>query len=252
MVPMSNPIPEDKTPTQSEAEKIAAEFRDYAYSVSHDLGAPVRAMVEFSKLLSAEHGQKLDEEGKEFLGIIVDNGRRLQAMMEALLDYSRLNTMAKPFTAVHCDKIIENCETILESQIRESGAVIERGEMPTIHADPDQLTQLFLALIDNAIKFQPADNAPQIHIAAQKQDENWKFTIKDNGIGMDPRYTERIFKLFQRLHAEGTYPGTGIGLTLAQKIATRHGGSIWCESAPEQGTTFTIRLPEKPHVAGGT
>ncbi len=233
----------DKTTLHNNTEAIRAEFKDYAYSVSHDLSAPVRAMVEFSRLLTTEHADTLNDEGKEFLSLIIENGEKLQEMMDGLLAYSRLNTMAKPFCEVSPSRIVEDCRTILEKQILISGTEIHVSEMPTIKADTEQLMQVFHALIDNGIKFQPKENKPIINISAEEKDGAWQFAVTDNGIGIDPKYQEKVYQLFQRLHTDDEYPGVGIGLTLAKKIVQRHGGNIWYEPNPDQGITSYFTVP---------
>ena len=165
-------------------------------------------------------------------------------MMEGLLSYSRLNTMAKPFCDVSVARILEDLKIIMMSQISASGAQIEIGEMPTVHGDVDQLMLLFQALFDNAIKFQPADNKPLIRIAAKEKENCWQFYVADNGIGIDPKFHEKIFRLFGRLHADDEYPGVGIGLTLAQKIVERHGGNIWIDPL-HKGTVFLFEIPKR-------
>lgn len=230
-----------------DAQLISSEFKDYAYSVSHDLSAPVRAMVAFSKLLTEEHAQSLSEEAREYLAIVIENGDRLQSMMDGLLQYSRLNTMSKPFTSLDCNRILENCAVVMQQRLHETCAQLAFSGLPTISGDFDQITDLFLHLIDNAVKFQPSGHKPFISIASQTADDCWQFAVSDNGIGIEPQFHNRIFKLFQRLHTEDEYPGIGVGLTLAQKIVHRHGGSLWCESAPGAGTCFyfTIQRPQR-------
>lgn len=234
----------------TDAQAIAAEFKDYAYSVSHDLSAPIRAMVEFSKLLTNEHADSLNEEGKEYLELIIENGQKMQAMMDGLLQYSRLNTMAKPFTKVSVARLLADIRVVMQPQITASKAVIELDELPSITADFEQLMYLLGALLDNAIKFQHKGNIPQIKISAEKKNGFWQFAIADNGIGIKPQYQDKIFKLFARLHTDDEYPGVGIGLTLVQKIVQRHGGKIWYESCSQQGSVFyfTLQDPKRDFV----
>ncbi|MGE3713287.1 MAG: ATP-binding protein [Alphaproteobacteria bacterium] len=230
-------------PVPGDAKMIAEEFKDYAYIVSHDLGAPVRAMVEFSKLLHSEHGNQLDDEAKEFLSIIVENGTKLQNMMAALLDYSRLNTAVKSYTQVDCNHLIEVCRNTMAQTITATDAVITTEGLPVVTADAEQFVKVFETLLDNAMKFQPAGNAPQIKVAARQEGEHWHFTVSDNGIGIEERFFDRIFKLFRRLHGDEEYTGQGMGLTLAHKILGSHGGRIWCESEPGKGSVFHFTMP---------
>lgn len=226
------------TAAVDEYDVLAAAFKDYAYSVSHDLSAPVRAMVEFSKLLSQEHGDVLSGEAQEYLSLIVSNGQKMQSMMDGLLAYSRLNTQAKPLARIDCNRILDQCREVLQGKIRETGAIFEITHLPTVRADADQAFQLFVALLDNALKFQPRGNQPKITVSAEPRGAFWQFSVVDNGIGIKPQFHEKIFKLFQRLHAEEEYPGVGIGLTLVERIIQRHGGKIWCEVGPGGGTAF--------------
>ncbi|MDR3448920.1 MAG: ATP-binding protein [Alphaproteobacteria bacterium] len=234
---------------QSEPE-IASEFRDYVYGVSHDVSAPVRAMVEFSRLLTGDHVSHLDEEGRLYLSLIIDNGEKLQKMMAGLLDYSRLNTEARPFAPVDCDAAVKDALLSLDDIIRAKQARIECGPMPVIIGDATQIWQLFVALIDNALKFQQAGSIPHIKIAAEKHKDMWQFSVSDNGIGIDERFREKIFTVFQRLHSGDDFPGIGIGLTLARKIVRRHGGEIRAESHPGPGVTLLFTLPVQGIVAG--
>lgn len=222
---------------------IAEEFRQYAYSVSHDVSAPVRAMVEFSKLLSAEQAAALSADGKEYLSLIVENGQKLQAMMDGLLEYSRLNTQAKPPTKVDMNQLVRVTISELDDIIKRTGAVIKTEELPMIHADTEQMKRLFHALIDNALKFQPSGNAPIVNISAKKTSDGFEFRAADNGIGIAPAHHDSIFQLFKRLHADEEYRGVGMGLTLARKIAHRHGGTLACSANKPNGSVFTLTLP---------
>jgi light-regulated signal transduction histidine kinase (bacteriophytochrome) len=195
--------------------------------------------------LLEEHKHVLNDEGREYLSIIVDSGRKIQAMMDGLLQYSRLNTRARPFTPVPVKTAIDKAFILLEKRIADSQATFEISSLPVIIADSDQLIQLFHALIDNALKFQPQQNNPQIKIDAQKIERGWQFSITDNGIGIDDSYRDKIFKLFQRLHSDHAYPGVGVGLTLALKIVQRHGGRIWHTGKPGKGSAFYFTLSDR-------
>lgn len=234
----------------TDAQAIANEFSEYVYHVSHDLNAPVRAMVEFSKLLAADSKEALQGEPAQYLSLIVENGKKLQKMMDGLLQFSRLNTMGKASKSVDCDQLARNCTLILREELRKSGGTIEIATLPTVQADVDQLMQLLLALMDNALKFCVAGQVPHILISAEQQHGEWCFAISDNGIGIDEMYHHRIFQLFQRLHRDEEYEGVGMGLTLAQKIVQRHGGRIWVESRAGEGSTFYFTLPHHKNGAG--
>ena len=235
---------------------VETEFQDFTYRVSHDLGAPVRAMVEFSKLIANEYADGLSQEAKEYFSIIVSSGQQMQAMMDGLLEYSRITTRASAFMDTDLKEIIEECRILLESKITASGAVIEVGELPMVSCDRAQISRVIHILLDNALSYQPVGQAPKISFsvkpAAQDGAGGWRISIADNGIGIDPHFFDKIYQMFQRLHTNEMYPGNGIGLTLARKIVHRHGGDIWCESMPGKGSTFHFTLnPEKAvHSAG--
>lgn len=243
-MPANKPGSDSVSPEHSsEAQAVAEEFKDYAYTVAHDLSGPARSMVEFSKLLTSEHAGDLSDEALEYLSIIIENGVKLAQMMDALIDYSRLNTTAKPFSRVHCDRLLADCREILKDKIDQTGATLEIGTLPDVQADAHQLKQLFLLLLDNAFKFHEAGRSPVIHVSAVTDKDGIRFCISDNGIGIEPEFHERIFKLFCRLQSGNENSGTGIGLALAKKIIHRHHGSIWCESVPNKGTSIFFTLP---------
>jgi light-regulated signal transduction histidine kinase (bacteriophytochrome) len=169
----------------------------------------------------------------------------MQHLIQDLLSYSRLGTRSKPFTVVDCEEIVKNTLANLRVAIAESDAVITIDRLPQVTGDAIQLTQVFQNLIGNAIKFRRADNPPQIQIGVQQDRGDWLFSIRDNGIGIDSKYIDRIFIIFQRLHSRTDYSGTGIGLAVCKKIVERHGGKIWVESALNCGSTFYFTIPER-------
>jgi light-regulated signal transduction histidine kinase (bacteriophytochrome) len=176
-------------------------------------------------------------EADQYINYAVEAAKRMQHLIEDLLEYSRVERKTEEVSLIQSDEALASANQNLHSAITESGAVINSGPLPRIFADPTLLTQLFQNLIGNAIKFRK-NEPPTISITAEKMDEDWVFSIRDNGIGMEKEYLERIFVIFQRLHARSQYPGTGIGLAIAKKIVERHGGRIWVESQPGMGTTF--------------
>ncbi len=222
---------------------IKEEFKQYAYSVSHDVSAPVRAMVEFAKLLSTEEAYALSPDSKEYLALIIENGYKLQNMMDGLLQYSRLNTLAKPFETVDLNFIVRSVLAELGEQIAASQAAINAEHLPTIDADPEQMRKLLYALINNAIKFHHSGNIPSVQISAKQQGDVWHISVADNGIGINPKYYENIFQIFRRLHTDDEYPGVGMGLALAKKIAERHSGTVSCQTLAPSGTIFTFTIP---------
>jgi hypothetical protein len=176
---------------------------------------------------------------------IVDAGRRMQQLINDLLAYSRIETQAKPFVPIPCNDLFDMTVATLQVNIDEARGHITRDDLPTVYADTTQLEQLFLNLLGNALKFR-GDDPPEVHVSVKQDQGNWLFTVTDNGIGLDMKFADRIFQMFQRLHSIGEYPGTGIGLALCKKIVERHKGHIWVESEPGHGTTFYFTLPVAP------
>ena len=231
------------------AEKLArsnAELERFAYVASHDLQEPLRMVASFTQLLSKKYSGKLDETADRYINFAVDGAKRMQQLIVDLLAFSRVNSKELDLRQTDCEAVVQTALQNLSAAIEESGAVIERDPLPVLTADAGQLGQLFQNLIGNAIKFRGP--APlRIHISAADRGPDWLFSIQDNGIGIDPRYSDRIFQIFQRLHTRAEYPGTGIGLAVCQKVVERHGGKIWVESEPGAGSTFrfTISKPGK-------
>ena len=199
-------------------------------------------VASYTQLLARRYRGKLGAEADEFIGFAVDGATRMQQLIQDLLSYSRLTTRGKPlqFTEARaaCSAAIEN----LRGAIKESNAQVSVGSLPGVFADATQLTQLFQNLIGNAIKYRN-ERKPEIRVSANSAGNAWTFSVQDNGIGIEPQYFERIFQMFQRLHTRREYSGTGIGLALCRKIVERHGGRIWVESQPGQGSTFQFTIP---------
>jgi len=227
----------------AETENLAKNFKEFAYAVSHDLGTPLRAMVEFSRILKTENTDALDEESKLYLSMIVDNGEKAQAMLAGLLEYSRLNTVAMPFVPTDCNQLIDQCQTELAETIAKHKAKISASTLPTLHVDSDQIKRLLIELVKNALIFHSADTVPDVVLSAKQHADEWIFTVRDNGIGIDPKFHERIFLPFRRLHSDEQYPGIGMGLALAKKVVEHHGGRIWVDSEPGRGAAFLFSLP---------
>jgi light-regulated signal transduction histidine kinase (bacteriophytochrome) len=226
-----------------------AELQQFAYIASHDLQEPLRKVKSFTQLLAEHYGGQLDEKADKYINYIVDGASRMQTLITDLLTYSRVSTKGNPFEPTSCDDVLDRAIDNLEFSIKETSATIVRDPLPTVMADAVQLVQLFQNLIGNAIKFH-GETVPRINISAQRQNAEWVFSVKDNGIGFDPQHAERIFAIFQRLHARDEYPGTGIGLAVCKRIIERHGGRIWAESAPGQGSTFRFTLPTMAEQGG--
>jgi light-regulated signal transduction histidine kinase (bacteriophytochrome) len=226
-----------------------AELEQLAYVASHDLQEPLRMIASYLQLLERRFNDKLDDEGREFMGFAVDGAHRMQALIDDLLTYSRVGTRAVSLQPTDSGKVAAMVLHGLQVAIRETGATVDCGPLPVVAADPVQLAQLFQNLVANAIKFH-GDAPPEIRIRAQEQEGAWCFSVQDNGIGIAPEYFDRIFVMFQRLHVRREYPGTGIGLAICKKIVERHGGHIWVESVPGQGTTFRFTIPRAPLDTG--
>ena len=234
-----------------ELKRSNAELEQFAYVASHDLQEPLRMVSSYTQLLMRRYGDKLDGDAKEFTAFIVDGATRMKQLIEDLLAYSRVGTRDKNFKPVDAESSLKRALTNLRAAIQDSGATVTQDKLPTIPCDEVQLAQLFQNLIGNALKFRKPDAAPAVHVGAADQGAEWEFTVRDNGIGIEPQYFERIFMVFQRLHDKGEYPGTGIGLAIVKKVVERHGGRIWVQSQPGAGTTFHFTMPKEREAANG-
>jgi PAS domain S-box-containing protein len=219
-----------------------AELEQFAYVASHDLQKPLRMVSSYVKLLEKRYKDKLDSDADEFIGYAVDGAQRMQRLIEDLLSFSRVGTRGVFSRPLGLRKVLDQAIINLSMVIKETGAVITADSLPTVNGDDAQLIQLFQNLLGNSIRFRSI-GTPEIHISASQQDQEWVITVKDNGIGIDPQYFNRIFLIFQRLHGKQKYPGTGIGLAICKKIIERHGGRIWVESEGSEGATFNFTLP---------
>jgi len=228
----------------SELERSNQELQQFAYVASHDLQEPIRMVASYTQLLAKRYKGKLDSDADEFIAFAVDGATRMQVLINDLLAYSRVGTRGKEFEMTNCDAILENTLVNLQKAVEESGTKVTHDPLPTVMADDVQFIQLFQNLIGNAIKFHGKDLS-LIHISAERNDSKWLFSVRDNGIGIDQDYADRIFVIFQRLHGRGEYPGTGIGLAICKKIVERHDGHIWVESEPGVGSTFYFTIPMK-------
>jgi signal transduction histidine kinase len=218
------------------------ELDQFASIASHDLQEPLRKVRTFTERISDTEAENLSERGLDYLRRANSSAERMQTLIEDLLRYSRVSTQGRPFAPVDLRRIVDDVLEDLADQITRSGAIARVGEMPTINADAPQMRQLLQNLISNAVKFRREEVTPEVDLQS-KVESGWvTITVDDNGIGFDPQYSRRIFRVFERLHGRGTYPGTGIGLALCRKIAERHGGTIEANSVPGEGSTFTVRM----------
>jgi PAS domain S-box-containing protein len=217
------------------------ELEQFAYVASHDLQEPLRVVNGYVQLIERKYKDRLDAEADEFIRYIIDGVTRMQQLITDLLNYSRVGTRGAPFRAASVEAVVGRAMANLKRVVEESAAVITRDPLPNVRGDETQLVQLFQNLIANGIKFH-SDRSPHIHISARRDGDRWEFAVRDNGIGIERQYWEQIFVIFQRLHTRQKYAGTGIGLAICKRIVERHGGRIWLDSQPGQGTTFYFTL----------
>jgi PAS domain S-box-containing protein len=223
-----------------ELQRSNAELERFAYVASHDLQEPLRMVSSYTQLLERRYKDKLDADANDFIDYAVGGAKRMEELLTDLLVYSRVGTRAKPFKGTDMEAVLEATLDNLQVAIKEGKAGVTHDPLPTVMADEGQLVQVFQNLIGNAVKFH-GEKPPRIHVSAEQRDSEWVFSVKDNGIGIEPQYFDRVFLIFQRLHRD-EYPGTGAGLAIVKKIIERHGGRVWIESQPGKGSTFYFSI----------
>ena len=219
-----------------------ADLEQFAYVASHDLQEPLRMVAAYTQLLAERYKGQLDENADKFIGYASEGALRMQVLIQDLLAFSRVGRKEAACASVDCNSVMEEVLQTLEPVIQQSGAAVAYSDLPAVWADRTQIVQVLQNLIGNAIKFRGTE-APVIAVQAEKTDQNWLFSVKDNGIGIAAEFAENIFVVFQRLHARTEYPGNGIGLAICKKIVQRYGGKIWVESQPDCGSAFKFTLP---------
>jgi light-regulated signal transduction histidine kinase (bacteriophytochrome) len=228
---------------QADLQRSNTELEQFAYVASHDLQEPLRKVASFCQLLQQRYGGELDERADQYIGFAVDGAQRMQALINDLLAFSRVGRMERPHAPVDCNALLARARDDLSTAIEASGAEVEAGPLPTVEGDASLLRLVFQNLIGNAIKFR-GDAPPRVRVDAERADGQWRFSVADNGIGIDPEYAERIFVIFQRLHPRSSYEGTGIGLAMCRKIVEYHGGRMWLDTDNGAGgSRFCFTLP---------
>lgn len=238
-------VAERTAESEGRAKELArsnTELQQFAYVASHDLQEPLRMVQGYTQLIARRYKGKLGEEADEFVNYIVDGVSRMQGLINALLTYSRVGTHGGLFEPMDCNILLKQALANLQVAIEESNADVTSTPLPVVKCDATQLVQLFQNLIGNAIKFRATGKPPRVDVSSERKGNEWVFSVKDNGIGIDPQHFDRIFLIFQRLHTKEQYAGSGIGLSICQKIVERHGGRIWVESVSGQGTTFYFTI----------
>ena len=222
------------------------ELESFAYVASHDLQEPLRMVTSFTQLLEKQYKDQLDEKAREYIGFAVDGAKRMYDLINGLLAYARIHTTGKEFTPTNLNNVLENVTKNLSLRISETNTSLNIDKLPEISADEYQMTQLFQNLISNSIKF--SNQSPMINVSSKVDHDHIIFSVKDEGIGIESQYFDKIFQIFQRLHVRDQYEGIGIGLAICKKIVEHHGGKIWIESQPGKGSTFYVSLPKDGSV----
>jgi light-regulated signal transduction histidine kinase (bacteriophytochrome) len=224
-----------------ELERSNRDLEEFAHVASHDLQEPLRLVSTHVQLLARRYQGRLDPDADEFIGFALEGAARMKSLLSDLLAYTTISTGTLEFGLVEMEEVFTQVMQNKQSAIKASGAVVTHDPLPGILGDSAQMMLLVQNILENAIKFRGKD-VPRIHMGVSQITERWLFFVRDNGIGIDPRYTEKVFVIFQRLHSRDDYPGTGVGLAISRKIVERHGGRIWVDSEPGKGSTFYFTL----------
>lgn len=217
------------------------ELEQFAHAVSHDLREPLRMVNSYLQLLQRRYGKNLDAEADEMINYAVDGARRMQLMIDDLLVYSRVDNRGRAFATVDSNAVVDDAIAKLDAAIVQHKVQVTHDLLPAVRGDRNQLAEMWFRLLDNAVKFH-GDDSPRIHISATPSNSKCQFSVRDNGVGIDPKQADRVFLIFQRLHGNTEYPGTGMGLPICKRILDRHGGRIWHEPV-EGGTIFHFTVP---------
>ncbi len=231
------------TQTNEELRRSNSDLEQFAYVASHDLQEPLRMISSYLSLLERRYAGTLDDDAREFIHFAVDGAARMKGLIQDLLSFSRAGRNNVEWREVEGQQVLQHALKNLMPAIEESGAEVTFDTLPAIHADPSLLTHVFQNLIGNAMKFRGPEK-PHVHISANENAAEWTFCVRDNGIGIELQHTDRIFRIFERLHGIDRYPGTGVGLAISKKIIERHGGKIWVESKLGEGSTFYFSIPK--------
>ncbi|MET9604070.1 ATP-binding protein [Streptomyces sp. NPDC006512] len=235
----------------ADLQRSNAELEQFAYVASHDLQEPLRKVSSFTQLLQRRYGGQLDAKADQYIDFAVDGANRMQTLINDLLAFSRVGRVHNTHQSLDLDKVLKQTLSALSVGIDEAGATITHDPLPTLVADPTQLGMLWQNLIGNAVKFRRPGQAPEIHVTAAPEGDLWRFTVTDNGIGIDPEYADKVFVIFQRLHTKDTYSGSGIGLAMCKKIVEFHGGTIGVDTEYDEGTRITFTLAPEPPPSPG-
>ena len=237
---------------EEELARSNVELEQFASAASHDLQEPLRMVTSYAQILADDYKDRLDSDADRYINYVVDGASRMKVLIDDLLAYSRIGSQAAPLEPVDCNAVLQLVLGDLAGAIDDGGARVTHDPLPEVMGDGTQLAQVFQNLISNGIKFR-GEALPHVHVSTKQAEGDWVFSVRDNGIGIDPRHYERIFQMFQRLHHRSQYPGTGIGLALCNKVVQRHGGRIWVESEPGSGSAFCFTIPiiEEEGARGG-